>query len=582
MSIKTLRKRIALVAVSALGAGLMTVASVAPASATSTLDANELLVKPIGSGNTPLTACATDTTSNVDSAVIPLSSPGLVLGTINTSNTATGYVSVTGPAVLSAVGASWTAVSQTLATSSAIATSTTLSSSAAPNDVTISPTAVGTVKVTYGAAVTSGAVDVITITVVDKCAGGTLSLGLSSLLVSTAAGATASAATFAARTSDDDAATVASGGLGYVRMRLSDGYGNELSALKVLQATAAGSNCVVNLTGAITSGSYSAGDGATDLAADSGRDDVVVVSQADSDVPAKCTVSVSYDGTLVGTKTLTFRGIPAKITVSDVTIGRTSGNGFYRVSVEDAAGNPLPGVAITASGSETNNAKAISSGLLTAVNGNTSAVTSSAAVSLGKTGPVNATNVAAAGSAGADLLPFFTCGATSGSAKVTVRATISAATASYLTSAPFDVACGGALATWTISMDKATYAPGEVATLTLTGKDSSGAPVSTFTSLADIAYAFGGMTAVTAPTIGDVFASGAGIKTYQFSVGTSEGSFVGTFKTTGSTDTAAKTVQYKVANPNAAVSTNEVLAAIVKLIATINKQIRQLQKQLRR
>jgi len=100
--------------------------------------------------------------------------------------------------------------------------------------------------------------------------------------------------------------------------------------------------------------------------------------------------------------------------------------------------------------------------------------------------------------------------------------------------------------------------------------------------MAGVTYAFGGMTAVTAPTNNDTFTSGPGTKTYQFSVGTSEGAFVGTFKVTGATDTAAKTVQYKVANQNAAVSTNEVLAAIVKLIATINKQIRQLQKQLRR
>jgi hypothetical protein len=65
-------------------------------------------------------------------------------------------------------------------------------------------------------------------------------------------------------------------------------------------------------------------------------------------------------------------------------------------------------------------------------------------------------------------------------------------------------------------------------------------------------------------------------------VGTSEGAFVGSFKTTGSVDTAAKTVQYKVAATTAAVTNAEVLAAIVKLIASINKQIRALQKQLRR
>jgi len=117
--------------------------------------------------------------------------------------------------------------------------------------------------------------------------------------------------------------------------------------------------------------------------------------------------------------------------------------------------------------------------------------------------------------------------------------------------------------------------------LTLKGLDSNGKPSYTFNSLSGVVYSFGGMTAVTAPTNGDVLDSGVGTKTYQFSVGTSEGAFVGTFTTTGSVDTAAKTVQYKVAAPATGAVTNaEVLAAIVKLIASINKQIAALQKAL--
>jgi hypothetical protein len=91
-------------------------------------------------------------------------------------------------------------------------------------------------------------------------------------------------------------------------------------------------------------------------------------------------------------------------------------------------------------------------------------------------------------------------------------------------------------------------------------------------------YSFGGMTFVTAPTTADLFNSAAGVKTYKLSVGTTEGSFVGTFKITGSTDTAAKTVQYKVANSSATVSNADVLKSIVALIASINKQIQALQK----
>jgi hypothetical protein len=127
-------------------------------------------------------------------------------------------------------------------------------------------------------------------------------------------------------------------------------------------------------------------------------------------------------------------------------------------------------------------------------------------------------------------------------------------------------------------MDKATYAPGEIATLTVDGKDSKGFPVNSFDTLGTLEYSFGGMTAITAPTSADKFTSAAGKKTYTFSVGTSEGAFVGTFKVAGATDTAAKTVQYKVANSTATVTNADVLKSIVSLIASINKQIQALQK----
>jgi hypothetical protein len=131
-------------------------------------------------------------------------------------------------------------------------------------------------------------------------------------------------------------------------------------------------------------------------------------------------------------------------------------------------------------------------------------------------------------------------------------------------------------------MDKATYAPGEIATLTVSAKDADGHLAGSALTLGASEYSFGGLTAITAPTTADLFNSAAGAKTYRFSVGTTEGSFVGTFKITGTTDTAAKTVQYKVANAAGTVSNADVLKAIVSLIASINKQIAALQKALLR
>jgi len=242
----------------------------------------------------------------------------------------------------------------------------------------------------------------------------------------------------------------------------------------------------------------------------------------------------------------------------------------------------LPGKVISASSTQADNAAALASGIIDSVQQNTGVATSSTSGSAyGKTQAVTAANVTTATS-GANGLARYSCVASKGgTAKLTVRTPVDSAATAYATSAPFAVACGGSLATWSISMDKATYAPGEIATLTLSGKDANGFPVSTFTLLSGVVASFGGMTAVTAPTDNDAFSSGIGTKTYTYSVGTTEGAFVGTFKTTGSTDTAAKTLQYKVVAPSTgAVSNADVLKAIVSLIASINKQIAALQKAL--
>jgi len=140
------------------------------------------------------------------------------------------------------------------------------------------------------------------------------------------------------------------------------------------------------------------------------------------------------------------------------------------------------------------------------------------------------------------------------------------------------------------------YAPGEIATLTITATDKNGKPVydanasgvapyvsgTTSTSTKSPEISLPQMTAVTAPTYSDYFVSGK--KTYKFTVGTTEGSYSGIVNLPAYNSTtygvAAKTLSYKVASTTAGVTNAEVLAAIVKLIASINKQIAALQKAL--
>ena len=45
-----------------------------------------------------------------------------------------------------------------------------------------------------------------------------------------------------------------------------------------------------------------------------------------------------------------------------------------------------------------------------------------------------------------------------------------------ITSAPFTITCGGAAYTYSASLDKASYVPGDIATLTITAKDAYGNP----------------------------------------------------------------------------------------------------------
>jgi hypothetical protein len=576
MSTKTLRKRIALVAVATLGAGVL---SVAPANA-GNIAANQLVVAAIGSGNTALSLCAVTTASNVDSAVVPLGSQGVQLETTADAAGDDAYISVSGAGRISALGSNWTVI--TGGTSADTPSTAVLTGTAHANDdVTIVPTGLGTIKISYGASSTSATLDVITLTVVATCSNKAFSAANSKVgIVRSATGYTFNTSTWTATNVDDSGYNlVTNGGTGYIRMDLADVYGADLDA-DALIATVTGGECVVGISDYDASGSASpsAGSGKTAVDSDSGANDLVAVAQstAGSDLPQNCSVSISYAGTVVATKSFTFEGAPAKITVSDVTVGivGTANSGLYRVSVTDAAGNPLSGQVISASSTEANNAAALGSGVITDVQDTSAAATISASDATdGKTKAVAYADRADGNMTG------YTCGK-EGTAKLTVRTNVDAASSTYITSEPFTVACGAALDTWTISMDKASYSPGEIATLTLSGKTAKGNPVGTFVFLAGVEYSFGGMTAVTAPTNNDAFSSGLGTKTYKFSVGTTEGSFVGTFKTTGSTDDSAKTVQYKVASTSAAVSNADVLKAIVSLIASINKQIAALQKAL--
>jgi hypothetical protein len=151
------------------------------------------------------------------------------------------------------------------------------------------------------------------------------------------------------------------------------------------------------------------------------------------------------------------------------------------------------------------------------------------------------------------------------------------------------VNCGGAASTYTASFDKATYAQGDIATLTIAFKDAKGVAANSTDAVSDANAGSSSNIVITANQTERVTAHAASTKTdvngnvvYTFTIGTSSGAIAGKYQALVSFPTLAspaktQTVAYEVLGV-AGVTNADVLKSIVALIASINKQIQALQK----
>ena len=299
----------------------------------------------------------------------------------------------------------------------------------------------------------------------------------------------------------------------------------------------------------------------TAVKADPGSANYIAVCQTTANKPASGTVSLSYNGTPIGSKSITILGQLASLKISTpvadglVYAPRSSSSGthFYVLAYDEA------GRRVATSSTPTVD----SAGLNTVVTN----VTVSGTVSSSSTS-------APLGTSG-----YFTCSSSaSGTATIRVKHVNSLGVTIY--SNTTTARCGGATPyKVTAALDKAVYLPGDIATLTVTATDVAGQPVAdTATTGTNFAVSGSNMTAVTAPSSADTFTWGT--KTYRFIVGSTEGSYAMAVSTPayaafGVTD---QTTPYSIKSNSTAVSNADVLKAIVSLIASINKQIAALQK----
>ncbi len=545
MSIKTLRKRIALVAVSALGVGLL---SVAPASA--------------AAGDSSFVSATGLVGSTVPSLT---SSAGSATLQVGGSFTITVAADTNDKPVAKVTGGKFTSVSGgTISPAGTTATSN--ADNTALTALTATPTAAGTDMViyTYADAAATASTDINdtwTITVVAAGASETYSASNSYISLNDYSSATSTVSdTLGAN------AVLSTGSGARINYDLKDGLNNDMPSTTDVNFIVASGDCSVGDTAS----------GATtpfDTDSDSVGGEVYVVDN-DSDDATTCVVDVQVNGVKQASKTIYFYGPVASITVSDLSRGSSATTsaqtGLGYVVAKDAAGNTLGNITLTAVTTDY-------TAIVTAVSVANSGATASLSTSVN--------SGAAAGSTPTSI--GWTCSGVKGQSNVRLKYTSASGVVTY--SNTFAATCYGNPATYTASLDKASYLPGEIATLTITAKDSGGNLVNDAATLGtNVTYEVGisgaYMTAVTTPTNSATFTNG--VKTYKFTVGATPGKYnmivdLPKWNTT-TYNQSAVTVAYSITSGTTTVTNEEVLAAIVKLIASINKQIRALQKSLRR
>ncbi len=362
------------------------------------------------------------------------------------------------------------------------------------------------------------------------------------------------------------------------------------SNVDVTTSASAGDSLYMNITGknaygaALTTGLYSAtatngalvswGQAATTapavgtLSVATGTpdgEDILRITPASALVTSTTTVTVTHNGTAVATKTLTFFGQAASIEVLKTAIGKTStsgagtSTGFFVYQYKDSGGTVVPGAALSLDATtQTTTIPGFGTGQ--APRAAAGAVTSDL---------VDAIDTAIGSTASG--IGVFSCGASGATSTVTIQHTnaISGATITKAVA----LTCAGGIETYTVSLDKATYAVGEVATITITAKDSKGNPVADTSSMvSDGLVSVGGGALTKASLAADTFTSG--VRTYKAQMTTA-----GTFNTVVSiVGNTTKSAEAKYTVTDGAVSNAEVLKSIVALIASINKQIAALQK----
>lgn len=598
MSIKTLKQRIALVAVTALTAGVFSAVSAPVANANianstnAAAEANVLNVAvngTTGAGVVALTATNSvqnaarssgllfkDASSGTAQTATVLTTGTVVLYTLAANGTATGFTATGG--TFSSTAGEATALTPTVVQTGAKTTMTVTPASATAVAVSWSSSTPGTYTLAAYASsndaniagittVTNGTLfGQVTVTVTASTTGsGTVSPAFSTCVTDTNNGAAAS--------TSDTTLSPLNGNPFYIKYILRDSF---------LSPVGSGNLVVTATNGALLSignGVQAAGTSSTVVAFGTGAAgsafDAVRVDQPTAGAPLTTTVTIQYNGVTVCTKTVSIRGAVDKMTIGSVATNDLSSNtlnadwlgfgnnnyrGHFTILLTDSAGNIATPTASTEFAID--------------------ALTATATVPSITIGEI-ATSISST-SQHRFTVGQYTCGPTAGSSTIKINHT--AAATGKITVGQVTLRCADNPATYTVALDKAVYNSGDIATATIKFLDSKGNPANSVVAVGASQIIMPMMTLVSATgaanTLTDVNGEIKLTYTVGISTGVTAGKYAGIVDFTALTAVAAvkATPQYEIKTGGDTTTNADVLKSIVALIASINKQIQALQK----
>jgi len=622
MSIKTLRKRVSLTVVTALVAGVLTSVASSPvanahggsvgtsvsnaAATTGTVNANLFVAEKnsaTGIAQAGLLASDSGATTGGDGQSIHQAALSLGLlskdtttglnqtATVLTSGALSLYSWVSTDVALTATGGTFSTTATTgVSANATFSQSRTtafhdVGSATAIAQVWNAPSVAGTYTVAlYVSGTTAG-----TTVTVDTPTAGTLAGRITVSVVAASAGGVYSAVYSVCNADElssrpsrlgnnvDSSGSVDNGGLWYIGFAINDAYGANLDNGNIVVTATNGG--LVNYAETATA---AAGTASTVVAYENADTfGSVTIAQGTANAPMTSTVTISFNGTTVCTKTVTIRGEVATLAVTDIATQDLSQNaglanaswladstgraGMFKVTSKDSAGN----IVKNSSGFGTFSSVAASLAGQTVV------------TALSVDNPATSTSSTNAWSYATGI---YTCGGAAGSLSTAKIQFTNAASGSVVTSGNIPLRCADDAVSVTASWDKASYVQGELATMTLKFADSKGNPANNVGSTGTYVAVVPMLTAISA-TGAALTLTNQGTATVTFAVGIATGMTSGKytsivdFSTLIAAGTGTRqTGTYSVSTGGDTTTNADVLKSIVALIASINKQIQALQK----